>query len=92
MWMLEKDNDEVKPNFDSVPRSMYYTLLMMFGEFPITDFTPPGKVTALCSAPLKSNQSYYHFYVRFVLRHQSKKGGIRLRSATCLPSSALGLW
>jgi hypothetical protein len=44
MWMLEKDNEEVQPNFDSVPRSMYYTLLMMFGEFPITDFTTPGKV------------------------------------------------
>lgn len=44
MWVLEKDNEEVQPNFNSVPRSMYYTLLMMFGEFPITGFTVAGKV------------------------------------------------
>jgi hypothetical protein len=44
MWMLEKNNSDVQPNFNSVPRSMYYTLLMMFGEFPITDFTTSGKV------------------------------------------------
>ncbi|KNC74371.1 hypothetical protein SARC_13079 [Sphaeroforma arctica JP610] len=32
--------------FRSVPSSMWYTLLMLTGEFPLADFTSPGKWVA----------------------------------------------
>eukprot|EP01134_Creolimax_fragrantissima_P007328 CFRG7328T1 len=43
MHVVERDNEDVEDRYASIPKAMFYTLLNMFGEFPVSDFTPWGK-------------------------------------------------
>jgi voltage-gated potassium channel len=48
LFYTERDNkdDEMKPHFQSIPLAMFPTLLMLTGEFPLSNFTAAGQVVA----------------------------------------------
>ncbi|KAA8498115.1 Potassium voltage-gated channel subfamily KQT member 5 [Porphyridium purpureum] len=50
MYYLERYNPETAVYFQSIPDSMFPTLVMLTGEFPITEFTTPGRIVAACIA------------------------------------------
>jgi voltage-gated potassium channel len=48
LYYTEQNNlsDEMGNHFQSIPLSMFPTLLMLTGEYPLSDFTPLGQVIA----------------------------------------------
>eukprot|EP00892_Ulva_mutabilis_P008640 jgi/Ulvmu1/6148/UM028_0004.1 len=48
LYYSERDrvSEEMGDHFQSIPGSMFPTLLMLTGEFPLSDFTPIGQVIA----------------------------------------------
>ena len=46
LFYTERNNtsEEMRPHFQSIPLSMYPTLLMLTGEYPLSQFTPMGQV------------------------------------------------
>eukprot|EP01013_Petalomonas_cantuscygni_P020259 TRINITY_DN3851_c0_g1_i1.p1 TRINITY_DN3851_c0_g1~~TRINITY_DN3851_c0_g1_i1.p1 ORF type:complete len:370 (+),score=62.61 TRINITY_DN3851_c0_g1_i1:187-1296(+) len=51
LYFSEVDNPEFEGKwFQSVPNSLFPTLLMLTGEFPLSNFTPLGQVVAGCVA------------------------------------------
>lgn len=48
LFYTERNNksDEMRPHFQSIPLSMFPTLLMLTGEFPLSEFTPMGQVVS----------------------------------------------
>jgi len=46
MYLFERENSQGEGDrFTSVPRAMWYTMVMMVGEFPQQNFTVGGKIT-----------------------------------------------
>lgn len=48
LFYTERNNqaDEMKPHFQSIPLAMFPTLLMLTGEFPLSNFTAAGQWVA----------------------------------------------
>ena len=48
LYYTERNNraEEMDNHFQSIPLSMFPTLLMLTGEFPLSDFTPLGQVVS----------------------------------------------
>merc|ERR1719486_979490 len=46
-YEAEKDNPRMEGAFDSLPGSMYYSLIFLGGEWGLVDFTPCGQVVCI---------------------------------------------
>ena len=46
LYYTERNNidDDINIRFASIPRAMWYTMVMLTGEYPVNSFTPAGKV------------------------------------------------
>jgi voltage-gated potassium channel len=43
LYITECDNERLDGAFDTIPKSMFFTILFLGGEWAMTDFTPVGK-------------------------------------------------
>jgi voltage-gated potassium channel len=46
LYYTERNNPELKKYYQSIPKAMFPTILMLTGEFPLVDFTPLGSIVA----------------------------------------------
>jgi hypothetical protein len=59
-----ESNGIYRDEFNSIPKSMYFTLIFMTGELPLYDFTTPGKFI-VCVVALFAVSFVYSFVMSF---------------------------